>query len=208
MSTRLFVMVSRKVQPRSYHSNGAACGLKVEIPVAALDNPEAFVRDIRAHMGLCELAVEEELKRLNDAHPGTPTQTLNAEVDGKDQLSPPAARPTFPPRRADGQSVGSTAPPARRFDPPSAIPPVGSADEFNEGNDDQADDQEEEDPPTDGRQLLGWARKQTPDLKSWVISWGYKSKTKGNVVDWPEAKVTQCYTAARAALRAKKVKGK
>ncbi len=185
MSTaRLFVMVSKKVAPRKYFSNGAACGLKVEIPSTALDDPAAFVKQIRGHMELCELAVAEELAKLDAA---TPRQTvLESETNGP---APPPARPT---------------PPARRFDPPPAVPPPGPADELDELDDDQAND--EEDPPTDGRQLLGWARKQTPDLKGWVISWGYKTKTKGNVIDWPEAKVTQCYNAARKALRDKKAK--
>jgi len=187
MSTaRLFVMVSKKVAPRKYFSNGAACGLKVEIPSTALDDPAAFVKQIRGHMELCELAVAEEIAKLDAA---TPKQTvIESETNGP---APTAARPASQ---------------ARRFDPPPAIPPPGPADEFNELDDNQADD--EEDPPTDGRQLLGWARKQTPDMKPWVITWGYKTKTKGNVIEWSEAKVTQCYTAARAALRAKKVKAK
>ena len=189
MSTaRLFVMVSKKVAPRKYFSNGAACGLKVEIPSTALDDPAAFVKQIRGHMELCELAVAEEIAKLDAA---TPKQTvLESETNGP---APTAARP---------------APQARRFDPPPAIPPRRIGRRVQRARR-QADDQDDEDdPPTDGRQLLGWARKQTPDMKPWVISWGYKTKTKGNVIDWPEAKVTQCYTAARKALRAKKVKAK
>jgi len=191
MSTRLFVSVSKKIRPKPYTSHGAACGLRTDFPVAALDDPAKFVAEIRRSMELCELAVEEELIRLEQHSKATPVELKEATINNREHLPPPAPNPT---------------PRARRADPPPAVPPPGPADEFNEVDDDQADD--EEDPPTDGRQLLGWARKQTPDLKSWVISWGYKTKTKGNVIDWPEAKVSQCYAAARKALAAGKTKAR
>jgi len=183
MSTaRLFVMVSMKVAPRKYFSNGAACGLKVEIPSTALDNPAAFVKQIRGHMELCELAVAEELAKLDAA---TPKQTvLESESNGPPPLSPPAARP---------------APPSRRFDPPTAIPPVGSAEAWEE-SEQPAADEDDEDAPTDGRQLLGWARKQDRDMKGWIISLGYKRKYKGNVVDWSDAQVAAAYAAAKKEL--------
>jgi len=181
-------MVSRKVQPRSYHSNGAACGLRREIPLSALDNPDAFVREIRASMGLCEIAVEEELARLAAAHPGPPTQISESTIDGKDQLALPAALPAT-----------RTAPASRRFDPPPAIPPVGSAEAWNETEQTIADE-DDEDAPTDGRQLLGWARKQDRDMKGWIISLGYKRKFKGNVVDWTDAQVATAYAAAKKEL--------
>jgi hypothetical protein len=169
MTTRLFVMVSKKTQPRSYHSNGAACGLKVEMPTAALANSEAFVAQIRGHMELCELAVQEELKRLA-AHDGTVkpavTATVNGhEVDTRGAPGPPAATLT--------QLV-------------EADPPV--------------EDEADEDAPRDGRQLLGWARKQEHDMKGYIISLGYRRKFRGNVVDWTEAQVTEAYVAAKREL--------
>jgi len=183
MSTRLFVMVSKKVAPRKYFSNGAACGLKVEIPSTALEDPAAFVKQIRGHMELCELAVAEELAKLDAA---TPKQTvIESETNGPaERLTPPAARP---------------APPARRLDPPPAIPPVGPAEAWDE-SERPIDDEPDEDAPTDGRQLLGWARKQDRDMKSWIISLGYKRKFKGNVVDWTEAQVATAYAAAKREL--------
>ncbi len=193
MSTRLFVMVSRKVQPRSYHSNGAACGLRREIPLSALDNPDAFVREIRASMGLCEIAVEEELARLAAAHPGPPTETLSSSIDGKDQLAPPAARPA-------ARGVPNT----QRFNTPPPIPPPGPAEAWDESEQPygatSVEDEPDEDAPTDGRQLLGWARKQDRDMKGWIISLGYKRKFKGNVVDWTDAQVAAAYAAAKKEL--------
>jgi len=188
VSTKLFVLVSHKTQPRRYHSHGAACGLKVEIAPAALENPQAFVSAIRRHMELCEIAVEEELKRLATIDAALPTP-VTSEIDGQETNGRASNRPAMP------------APPSRRFDPPPAIPPPGPAEAWDE-TEGSTEDEDDEDAPKDGRQLLGWARKQTPDLKAWVISWGYKTKTKGNVVDWPEAKVAQCYAAAKKALAA------
>ena len=44
------------------------------------------------------------------------------------------------------------------------------------GDDDRSqasrDDEDQEDPPTDGRQLLGWAAKQVPDAKGRVTAVG------------------------------------
>jgi hypothetical protein len=172
MTTRLFVMVSKKVQPRQYHSNGAACGLKVEIPTAALANPQGFVDQIRGHMALCEIAVQEELKRLAAGEPQIPT-TAHGTIDGRDANPAPAA--------------------ARRAGPASAIPPPGSAKEIEE-------DDADEDAPADGRQLFGWARKQDHDMKGWIIAFGRRAKFKGNVIDWNDQQVAKAYAAAKTAL--------
>jgi len=95
-------------------------------------------------------------------------------------------------------------PPARRLDPPPAIPPVGPAEAWDETEQphgaNSIEDEDDEDAPTDGRQLLGWARKQDRDMKSWIISLGYKRKFKGNVVDWTDAQVATAYAAAKREL--------
>ena len=70
------------------------------------------------------------------------------------------------------------------------------------GDDDrsQASDEEgeEEDPPTDGRQLLGWAAKQVPDAKGRVIGIGKKRGYPSRILDWTPQQVTAAYRAARA----------
>jgi len=190
MSTRLFVLVSKKVAPRKYFSNGAACGLKVEIPSTALDDPAAFVKQIRGHMELCELAVAEELAKLEAA---TPKQTvLESETNGPPPpAAPPAARPAAPPRRAG-----------------PAIPPPSPDEDFDELDDAQVEDEADEDAPADGRQLFGWARKQPSDMKGWIITYGKKNKFKGNVIDWNESQVARAYVAAKQALAAAKAKAR
>ena len=70
------------------------------------------------------------------------------------------------------------------------------------GNDDRSqasdDHDEEEDPPTDGRQLLGWAAKQVPDAKGRVISVGKKRGYPSRILDWTPQQVAAAYRSARA----------
>ena len=70
------------------------------------------------------------------------------------------------------------------------------------GDDDRSqasdDEDQEEDPPTDGRQLLGWAAKQVPDAKGRVIGIGKKRGFPSRILDWTPQQVTAAYRAARA----------
>jgi hypothetical protein len=70
------------------------------------------------------------------------------------------------------------------------------------GDDDRSqashDDDQEEDPPTDGRQLLGWAAKQVPDAKGRVIAVGKKRGYPSRILDWTPQQVTAAYRYARA----------
>jgi hypothetical protein len=60
---------------------------------------------------------------------------------------------------------------------------------------------EEEDPPTDGRQLLGWASKQDPDAKGAVMSFGKRNGYPSKIVSWSPEQVRAAYRHARAAQR-------
>jgi hypothetical protein len=71
------------------------------------------------------------------------------------------------------------------------------------GHDDRSqasrdDEDPEEDPPTDGRQLLGWAAKQVPDAKGRVIAVGKKRGYPSRILDWTPQQVTAAYRSARA----------
>jgi hypothetical protein len=70
------------------------------------------------------------------------------------------------------------------------------------GDDDRSqasrDDEDQEDPPTDGRQLLGWAAKQVPDAEGRVIALGKKRGYPLRILDWTPQQVTAAYRAARA----------
>ena len=72
------------------------------------------------------------------------------------------------------------------------------------GDDDRAqasDDGPDQDAPTDGRQLLGWASKQVPDLKGMLIGYGKKKGLHSKIVEWTPQQVTAAYRFARARQR-------
>jgi hypothetical protein len=56
----------------------------------------------------------------------------------------------------------------------------------------------DEDAPTDGRQLLGWASKQIPDMKGPIIGWGKKKGLHAKIVEWTPQQVAAAYRFARA----------
>jgi hypothetical protein len=70
------------------------------------------------------------------------------------------------------------------------------------GDDDRSqasgDDEGEESPPTDGRQLLGWAAKQVPDAKGLVMSLGKRRGFPSKIVSWTSSQVQAAYRYARA----------
>jgi hypothetical protein len=55
----------------------------------------------------------------------------------------------------------------------------------------------EESPPTDGRQLLGWAAKQDPDAKGAVMSFGKRNGYPSKIVSWTAEQVRAAYRHAR-----------
>ena len=63
---------------------------------------------------------------------------------------------------------------------------------------DDIDEDQEENPPTDGRQLLGWAAKQVPDAKGRVIAVGKKRGYPSRILDWTPQQVAAAYRTARA----------
>jgi hypothetical protein len=55
----------------------------------------------------------------------------------------------------------------------------------------------QESPPTDGRQLLGWAAKQEPDAKGAVMSFGKRNGYPSKIVSWTPEQVRAAYRHAR-----------
>ena len=56
---------------------------------------------------------------------------------------------------------------------------------------------EDDSPPADGRQLLGWASKQVPDLKGMLIGYGKKKGLHTKIVEWTPQQVAAAYRFAR-----------
>ena len=58
-------------------------------------------------------------------------------------------------------------------------------------------DDDDQDAPTNGRQLLGWASKQVPDLKGTLLSFGKRNGLRSKIVDWTPDQVSAAYRFAR-----------
>ena len=58
-------------------------------------------------------------------------------------------------------------------------------------------DDGDQDAPTNGRQLLGWASKQVPDLKGAILSFGKRNGLRSKIVDWTPEQVRAAYRHAR-----------
>jgi hypothetical protein len=56
---------------------------------------------------------------------------------------------------------------------------------------------EADSPPADGRQLLGWASKQVPDMKGTLISFGKKKGLHSKIMSWTPQQVAAAYQYAR-----------
>jgi hypothetical protein len=67
---------------------------------------------------------------------------------------------------------------------------------------DQVDDMpEDDDPPTDGRRLLGWARSQPEDAKNWLVGLGKRLRYPNRILDWSPKQVQTAYQTYREAHR-------
>ena len=91
------------------------------------------------------------------------------DVDLPDRYDDPEAPAPAPPRRAPGRAESR----------------------------DRDQDPGDKDAPRDGRQLLGWASKQVPDLKGMLIGWGKKKGLASKIVEWSPQEVAEAYRFAR-----------
>jgi hypothetical protein len=178
MSIRLKIEVCQKEGTEGYGSIGATCGLELEIDQSVLADPAAAVARIRGYYAFCETAMNEELARLRTGQPA-------AAGNG-----PAVAAAAPPPKRPVARSP-ATPPPSKRAAPVAEAEDPGDA----------IEPEEEGDPPTDGRRLLGWARNQPEDAKNWLVGFGKRSRYPGRILDWTPQQVETAYQTYRAAQR-------
>src|SRR5262249_58021919 len=81
------------------------------------------------------------------------------------------------------------------FDPEGRTPARREPDRGDAWEPPTDDDQ---DAPTDGRQLLGWARKQQPDAMGTLLSYGKRNGLRSKIVAWTPDQVNAAYRFARA----------
>jgi hypothetical protein len=109
-----------------------------------------------------------------------------AVLDGLEQSAPAPREPgedddAYPPDQYDDLEVPAPA-------------PVRRVPGRSEARDQDLDDK---DAPRDGRQLLGWAGKQIPDLKGILIGYGKKRGLHSKIVEWSPQEVAEAYRFAR-----------
>jgi hypothetical protein len=175
--------VSRKTSTVNYGSNGSTCGLEVELASSLLADPPKLAETIRRHFALCETAVDDELAKLgrsDTSATSVPTETVAT---------------TAAPRATNGHGTSNgnghlprngsrtSEPPATEYDDPGQV----------------AAEDEDEDRPTTGRQLLGWSQKQPGDAKGFLIRFGKKRELPPRILDWNERQVATAYRAYRQA---------
>ena len=104
---------------------------------------------------------------------------------------------TAPPGREPGDD-DEPYPPDQPDEPEESPHPERRAPTPNRnGRDTGQYDDPEGSPPTDGRQLLGWAGKQVPDMKGPIIGWGKKKGLHSKIVEWTPQQVAEAYRFAR-----------
>jgi hypothetical protein len=183
MSIRLHIEVCKKEGTDHYGSIGATCGLELEIDQSVLADPAAAVARIRGYYSFCETAMHEELARLRTGQPAA--AATNGPAASAAGPNPVAEAP--PPKRPAARSPATPTPVPKRAAP--------VADEHV----DEDDAPEEENPPTDGRHLLDWARNQETDAKGWLIGFGRKKRYPNRILDWTPVQVKTAYDVFRQA---------
>ncbi|MGO9463345.1 MAG: hypothetical protein ACLQVF_04180 [Isosphaeraceae bacterium] len=80
---------------------------------------------------------------------------------------------------------------------PQPDPEFVEYDEHEESFTDE--DDHDEDAPTTGRELLGWARRQPEDAFHWLVKTGKKLRFPERILDWSQEQVGNAYAAYRRA---------
>lgn len=93
------------------------------------------------------------------------------------------------------QEASAAGPPGGRKPATSGPRPDDEPADVNRA--DLAGDEPPEKPPSDGRQLLGWAAQQRPDAMPRIKSWGAAKKIKAKILDWTPDQVRSCYQHVR-----------
>jgi hypothetical protein len=167
----------------SFGSFSAGAAICFEVPTELLNDPESFVAKVRAHYALCESAMNEELRRLKAQSNGqaSPAAGQAAAADPKPTKPAAGRQPVATPRRAAAAQV---------------------AEEMEEYQEEQARElPEDDDPPLDGKHLLGWARNQPTDAKGWLIGFGRKKRYPNRILNWTPVQVKTAYDVFRQAHR-------
>jgi hypothetical protein len=199
---RLSVSASEKIGTNTYGSIGAQCGLEIELDSRLADEAGALHEAITRYQQIATTAMREHLGRmLGSTSQSTGTRAL---------VSSPNATPAPQP---NGKPANETAPTATTNGKAPAASPQSNAqngkartpapeprpehvkhDDHEESHYTDEDDRDD-DAPTTGRELLGWARRQSEDAFPWLVKTGKKLRYPDRILDWSQEQVGKAYAA-------------
>ena len=183
--------------------NGARASVAVEIDLdaATIADASKLHAVIQQQQTYVRSAVQQELYRahpavgpshISHAHPSEPTRPeSHAPADADAEPTPDrgdAWEPPFSEFAGQPPAAMASAPAARGRRRPAAPRP---------------EEETDEDIPTDGRQLMGWARKQDPDAIGPLMSFGKSHGFPSKIVTWDPEQVLAAYRHAKGARRPK-----
>ncbi len=199
---KLHVSASEKVGTNNYGSIGAQCGLEIELDGRLADEAGALHEAITRYQQIATTAMREHLgrmiatptngKALGTTAPSQQPQPQNGKAPAPSQQSQPQngkARGLAPQPHAQN---GKATKPA-----PQPDPEFVEHDEHEESFTDE--DDHDDDAPTTGRELLGWARRQPDDAFPWLVKTGKKLRFPERILDWSQEQVGKAYAAYRNA---------
>ena len=200
MSIRIRVSCGRKISTTkgngtpTFGSYVAGTSIAFSLEDELLKTPEAFVARIRER---CEPSPRGvHVRRVGCAQGRGQRPGSAPRSRGRPAAVNPAARGPHPGRHR--RSAAAVSRGSRREHEKDYVP----AQEFNEyGEPDGNQEQEDEDPPADGKHLLGWARNQPGDAKGFLIGLGKKLHFPNKILDWTPKQVDIGYQAAKKLRR-------
>jgi len=230
MAIQLTIGTSKKVKCGDFGSVGADCSITVELEATTATTAEEIQLQIAHHYRTITDAIYRQLQAL-EARPleppaktnGTATPKPNGKATTKTTTTPtPASQP--PPATAPAPTAkpnGTTTAPAARERP---VPPQPAAqrnaleteltrqflpepatdpdDEYDPlRNDDLGDEDDLDDTPRRGIELLGWARRQPGDAKQELAQIGLHKGFPRLIKDWSPGMVEQALKIYRRTSR-------
>jgi hypothetical protein len=191
---KLHVSASEKVGTNNYGSIGAQCGLEIELDSRLADEADALHEAITRYQQIATTAMREHLGRLI----ATASQPKGAPVKPQPQngkVDDPPRRVEAPSQQPQVQNGKVEDPPHRRTTKPATEPHPDFVeyDEHKESFHDE--DDHDDDAPTTGRELLGWARRQSEDAFPWLVKTGKKLRFPDRILDWSAEQVGKAYAA-------------
>ncbi|MGO9468801.1 MAG: hypothetical protein ACLQVF_32125 [Isosphaeraceae bacterium] len=223
MAITITISTNKQIKTTDGGSIGATAGLTTELqtPITATD--AELQREFRHHYETITGAMFEQLRILNTRSPlpppptnGTPKTTTNtptapptpktngtpapgqaqAATNGKTNGAAPAPKPAPPPpTQPTAQRVAMDKALAAQFQP-------NPNDVNEELPDDQSEDDDDgDDTPRTGRELLGWARSQPGDAKQELSAIGMHLRHPALIIQWSPQQVAKAYHIYRRTNR-------